>query len=118
MANAVWPGSLPQRVLTNGYVERAPKSVTRTQMDAGIAKTRRRFTAAPSLVDVQFRMTSAQVDTLLAFHDVTLGGGALPFDWLHPRTQVSATWRFVEEPNVSPITAVWFAVSCKLEKLP
>jgi hypothetical protein len=118
MANAVWPGSLPQRALKNGYMEKPRKIALRTQMDAGTAKTRRRFTAGPAPIDVQFRMSSAQVDTVLGFYGDTLADGALPFDWLHPRTQVLATWRFLEEPSVSPIDGPWFAVSCKLEKLP
>jgi hypothetical protein len=118
MTTAVWPAGLPQRVLVNGYQERAPKIMSRTPMDAGIAKARRRFTAAPKLVDCQFRMTSAQVDTLMAFFNDTLAGGTLPFTWLHPRTQINATWRFLEEPIASPIDVNWFVVACKLEQLP
>lgn len=46
------------------------------------------------------------------------GGGALPFDWVHPREGGVAEYRFMEAPRVSAATAVLFSVSLKLEQMP
>ncbi|MFN8728100.1 MAG: hypothetical protein ACK5XB_21435 [Rhodospirillales bacterium] len=85
MSNLVWPSSLPQRPTVGGYQERFAETVLRTAMDAGAAKLRRRFTAAPRQIELTFRMTAAQVAVLRSFYEETTGGGALPFDWVHPR---------------------------------
>jgi hypothetical protein len=68
-----------------GYQGRFAETVLRTSMDAGAAKLRGRFTAAPRQIEVTFRMTAAQVAVLRDFYQETTGGGALPFDWVHPR---------------------------------
>jgi hypothetical protein len=100
MPNAVWPSSLPQFVEIDGYDETLPDALLRTRMDAGPAKQRRRFTAAPrSLAAVTDLMTAAQGATFEAFFETTLQMGALPFDWAHPRTQATKTFRFREPPK-------------------
>jgi len=81
MSNAQWPASLPQSYLLLGGSETAPNLILRTQMDAGPAKTRKRFTAGVRQMRVQWLMSRSQKDTFDAFYRVTLGGGALPFDY-------------------------------------
>ncbi|MCW5699969.1 MAG: hypothetical protein KIT00_09020 [Rhodospirillales bacterium] len=119
MTNPVWPYSLPQRPLAQGFNEQAPNSVIRTQMEAGPPKVRRRFTAGKRTIDMQLRLNADQVETLDAFHDSSLQGGALSFDWVHPRTGAAATYRFVESPSYAPIARgrLWTA-TLKLEILP
>ncbi len=118
MSNLVWPSSLPQRPTVGGYQERFAETVLRTAMDAGAAKLRRRFTTAPRQIELTFRMTAAQVAVLRSFYEETTGGGALPFDWVHPREGGVAEYRFMEAPRVSAATAVLFSVSLKLEQMP
>ncbi|QLH37711.1 MAG: hypothetical protein HWD60_00095 [Defluviicoccus sp.] len=43
--SAVWPSSLPQKPLVDGFSETAPNLVVRSPMDVGPAKVRRRATA-------------------------------------------------------------------------
>ncbi len=119
MSNPVWPLSLPQRPLAQGFNERAPDTAIRTQMEAGAAKVRRRFTAGIRTMDMQLRLSADQVATLDAFHDSTLHGGSLRFDWVHPRTGVAMTYRFVEQPSYAPVARgrLWTA-TLKLEVLP
>jgi len=118
MSNLVWPSSLPQRPTVGGYQERFAETVLRTAMDAGAAKLRRRFTAAPRQIEVTFRMTAAQVAVLRSFYEETTAGGALPFDWVHPREGTAAEFRFVEAPRVSAVTGTLFSVAVKLEQMP
>ncbi len=119
MSNPVWPWSLPQRPLAQGFNERAPDTAIRTQMEAGPPKVRRRFTAGIRTMDMQLRVDADQVATLDTFYDATLAGGTLRFDWLHPRTGGALTYRFVEPPSYTPVARgrVWTA-TLKLESLP
>ncbi|MGE0256916.1 MAG: hypothetical protein AB7N54_20005 [Alphaproteobacteria bacterium] len=118
MPNAEWPDTLPQDVLLDGYDEAFPDVMLRTQMDAGPAKVRRRFTAAVVPMQVTVPLTRTQVATLATFFNDTLEGGTLPFDWVHPRTQDAATFRFTAPPKPRPQSSMaWLAV-LQLEILP
>ena len=119
MTNAVWPASLPQEPLAQGFSEQAPNTVIRSQMEVGPPKVRRRFTAGVRNIECQLRLTPAQVDTLDAFFGSTVAGGALSFDWKHPRGGTVVTFRFVEPPAYAPVArgTLWQA-TLRLEILP
>ena len=119
MANPTWPPGLPQLVAVEGYGEAPPETAVRTTMDAGPAKVRRRTTAGIRPLSVQLDLDAAQVETLDAFYVATLEGGALAFDWVHPRTQAAASLRFVRPPAYRPqgSDAAWRTV-LQLEVLP
>jgi hypothetical protein len=104
MANPLWPVDLPQDVFVDGYDEKFPNAVLRTDMDAGPPKQRRRFTAAVKPMTVVVGLTRDQVESLESFFEDTLGMGAISFDWVHPRTQADVTLRFVggTPPEVKP----------------
>lgn len=114
-----WPSTLPQRVLSEGYQEIAPDMVLRSEMDAGPAKVRRRFTAAVRTVRCQIALTSAQVATLDSFYVGTLAGGSLTIDWVHPRTQAATTFRMRQPPQYTAESggSSWIA-QLELEILP
>lgn len=114
-----WPITLPQRVLADGYQEPLPEMTIRSEMDAGPAKVRRRFTAAVRTIRCQLALTAAQVTTLDTFYVTTLAGGSLSFDWVHPRTQATVAFRFAAPPQLQPETggSSWIA-SLELEILP
>lgn len=82
-----WPASLPQCPLASGYSETPQSQVTRSQMDAGPTKTRRRFTAGTAKVPFACHLSLEQIDTFEAFFDSDIAAGALPFDIPHPRTR-------------------------------
>ena len=95
-----------------------PDMVVRTEMDAGPAKLRRRFTAAVRPLKGRIEITRAQAATLETFYVTTLAGGALPFDWTSPRTLETVSMRFVSPPRVGILKGtVWFA-DLDLEILP
>jgi hypothetical protein len=87
-------------------------------MDAGTAKVRRRFTAAPRQIEATFKVNAAQTGILKTFFEDMTAGGALPFGWTHPREGTPATFRFLEAPRVAAITGTLFTVAVKLEHLP
>jgi hypothetical protein len=116
---AAWPAALPQRVLASDYEEQQPETLLRTQMDAGPAKVRRRFTAAPRPLWVMLRMTSAQVELFEAFVREDLQDGALPFGWVHPRTQEPAMLRLTAPYVLAPQgRGLRWRVLLQLEVLP
>ena len=117
MASFIWPVTLPQ-LPDIGLQETAPDLVLRTEMDAGPAKVRRRFTAGVR----EFRttvspLTAAQVQTLDDFfvNDLT---GVLPFDWQIPRSGATVEMRFVEPPRYDAIDPTFYRASLSLEVLP
>jgi hypothetical protein len=102
VANAVWPSTLPQPGLDS--LNFAPwKNAVRSEMDAGVPKMRRRFTAVGEDVQMIVYVTSAQRVTLDAFVKTTLKD-VLPFDWYEFRaeTQTPATYRFKSRPQYTP----------------
>ncbi len=119
MVGIVWPLGLPQLVAVDGYREAPPDTALRTRMDAGPAKVRRRSTAGIRPLSVQLDLDAAQVETLDSFYVEALESGALGFEWVHPRTRVATTLRFVRPPAYQPrgSDAAWRA-ALQLEVLP
>jgi hypothetical protein len=80
---------------------------------------RRRFTAAPRPLWVMLRMTSAQVELFEAFVREDLQDGALPFGWVHPRTQEPAMLRLTAPYVLAPQgRGLRWRVLLQLEVLP
>ena len=113
-----WPATLPQNLLIDGFSKSPANLMIRSQMDAGPAKVRRRFTAGVKPIQGEIKLTEAQLDTFKTFFNDTLIGGTLRFDWIDPddgTTEVEM--RFVEPP-------VWtregdlFVVEMSLEIMP
>jgi hypothetical protein len=73
-----WPSTLPQSALLDGASGSFGVYGMRTQTQAGPAKQRRAFTAAPRPRRVGFEMTRAELGIFEAFwRDDTAGGVAL-----------------------------------------
>ncbi|WP_119305216.1 hypothetical protein [Dongia deserti] len=121
MANPLWPASLPQDVLVDGYEHNWGVGTIRSQTDTGPAKQRRRFTAVPRPFKALTEVDRTQLATLYAFWRDTLAMGSLPFDWVYPPTQATVTFRFIsdEPPRDRPLPgAQLFEVSMNLEIMP
>lgn len=115
---AVWPGSLPQKILWPGFEETFPKRAVRSPMDSGPGKSRPRFTAAPRPIRGAVRLDATQAQTLRDFHDTTLAAGALSFDWVHPVSGAAVTMRFTDEPRLRSRSPNIFEADLQLEILP
>ena len=106
-------------------------STIRTETDSGPAKTRRRFTAAPSQFSLQFAMSTAQATRLMQFYtngvaDTYAGtsGGARTFGGLnHPRDNSDVPeneltgWRFLSPPTLTQNAFGRFNATVQLELL-
>jgi hypothetical protein len=112
-----WPVSLPQTPLIAGYSEQPPDIIVETKMDAGPPKARRRFSAGIRPIKVKMLMTTAQVETLDVFYITTLAGGALTFDYTHPRTEASETYR-IGKLLYTHISNDFYDVSFELKQQP
>lgn len=116
----IWPPTLPQYPLLEGYEETAPDIVLRSNNDAGPPKVRRRFTANVGQIACRYNVTRAQLDIFDDFYFGPAGGGSVAFEWMHPWRRVTVRVRFKEAPRYSsagnPETA-WM-ISVALEVLP
>ena len=119
MTDPVWPATLPQRPLVQGFRKTFGDGAIRNQMDSGPPITRKRFTATVKTYQMAFRLTFAQVAILEAFYETDCAMGAVPFQMADPITGVTQRWTFKEAPNVTPIMSqTAFDASVQLEALP
>lgn len=103
MPNPVWPTELPQYVDESGYEEKSPETVLESQMDAGPAKLRRRFTTAYRPFRLSISCDAEQVPYFDTFYETTTAFGTIPFDWVHPRTRAAGTFRFRKPPPAKSV---------------
>ena len=94
MPNATWPGTLPQFVFEQGYSEKLNDQTMESSVEVGPPKIRRRFTKQIRTFTIEMRFTPTQKETFETFWQDTLLGGSMPFDWVHPLTRASTTFRF------------------------
>lgn len=114
---ASWPSTLPDFVLRQGYSEKLPNVLIRSQTDTGPAKVRRRHTTGVREFNIVLSLTPDEADDFDEFFITTLKHGSLTFTWVNPRTQVSSELRFKEAPSLTPDGANYFA-NFTLELLP
>ncbi len=132
-----WPtaNSMPQK-WPLGVVEATTDGRIRTEMDAGPAKMRRRFTVEVhtfQFPDGTFILNGQQRSDLIAWYDAAdpggdpggIGGGVLPFTWDDARfSGDTLTLRFVSRPTFRAIVpdaaeaSQLFSVSVELETVP
>lgn len=86
----IWPPSLPQSPITNGYKESMPSNLLRSEAEYGPAKVRRRGGAKPVIVKATYILSTEEVEILDKFVYENIGGGAICFDWPRPRFSVSS----------------------------
>jgi len=115
---SAWPSTLPSAPLARGFSEKPPKLTLRTQMDAGPAKVRKRFTAGVRPLTLQIKVTSAQVAIFDSFYLSDCGAGATPFTWVHPRTGAAASLRITDEPSYDPAGGDYWTITFNVEILP
>lgn len=101
---AVWPESLPQDLRVAELESTFPDGAIRTQMDAGPAIVRGRFTAAVEPSTGRLFMDSDQLQTFMDFWKTTIRMGSLAFEWVDPRTGAACSVRFTGPPRYNPRT--------------
>lgn len=101
----LWPASLPQIPLLEGFAYQIANNVVATEMDAGPPKVRRRFTSQPVRARISHLFTEDQRTTFDDFVRNDLAGGALTFAAPHPISGNLAEMRFdpTSTPSLTPI---------------
>lgn len=82
MSNINWPSTLPQSPDMT-YGESIKDTVIRTEMDAGPAKTRQRYTRLQREMQVTYTLTADQRKTFYTFLG-SIKGGALSYNMKDP----------------------------------
>ena len=113
-----WPSALPQTFLVDGFQENFPNTLLRSEMEAGPAEQRRRFTAGVTPLSGSLDLTKAELAVLRAFYSADTKDGALAFDWAHPITEEAASVRFTAPPVIRAAAPDGFRVALNLEILP
>jgi hypothetical protein len=112
-----WPSDLPAPNV-NSFEESPPQTTLRTQMEIGPDKVRKRFSAGIRPVSFKLILTAVQVATLDTFYVTGTSGGALRFDYTHPRTSAAVKARFIDTPRYKSIDPSYYEADVKLEILP
>ena len=118
MAVIDWPSSLPDKLLQDNYEEQPPDLTVRAEMEEGPDKVRRWGTGNIRPIRGQQFMTNSQVETLDDFYINTTKGGALRFNWTHPRTGNTVEIRFVDRPRYTVLGGLNWRVELNLEIMP
>jgi len=90
-----WPATCPSAFENSGYAYGAGSGVLRSDMDAGPAKVRRRFTAVTKNHKGNILMSNAQFATWESWFENTIAFGSLSFTMPHPLTGATITARMV-----------------------
>lgn len=76
MTLPVWPQSLPQSPLINGYGIEAGSGIIRTQMESGVARTRVRSRDPLARVELTFIMTASALEIYKSWRRTRIGSGS------------------------------------------
>ena len=113
-----WPLTLPTAPLIDGFIETVPETIIRSQMDSGPDKVRNRTTAGVRDFQIGFIMTKAETAIFDAFYLNDLNGGALAFDFTHPRTGEILSLRMKKPPQYRAQNSKYFRIKIEAEALP
>lgn len=119
MADFDWPATLPQSPIVGGATYQRHDNAIRTQMEAGVAKVRRRFTAVGSDATLPVVMGRDQCEALDVFYIDTVKV-VLPFNWRHfgKAGNPAAIYRFKSPPSYAPVGGDLWMVELDLEVMP
>lgn len=89
MPTKTWPLTLPQRVMVDGYTEKPPNLLLRSQPQKGPAIVRRYTSAGVRAFTANVMVQGWQLHILDSFFMDDLAGGLWPFWMPHPREGVT-----------------------------
>ena len=116
---ATWPVTLPLEPIIDSITETPPNLTIRTEMDAGPAKVRRRYTVGVRLFEVSYVFSPAEMSIWENFYENTIMDGILSFTYPHPRRWgLSIVVRLVEPPKYKSKGGGYYEIDMQLEMLP
>ncbi len=114
-----WPADFPQQFLIDGFEERPANFLIRTEMDAGVAKQRPRFTTGAEMFSGVLLMTNTQYELFKLFFKETLKMGSLEFNMpKRGETETYQVVRFTTEGYIPSPHGRFWDVKLNLELLP
>ena len=116
MTEIYWPDSLPNTLLLAGLFAKRNSNVIRTQMDAGVKKTRRRYTASTKTFSGKMLLDESQRFELDRFYRVDLADGVFRFNFTDPQTLESGEFRFTDDYTENSVDGM-FEITMSLERL-
>lgn len=116
MTNITWPGDLPRVLRLDGLNAKKKSAVVRTEMDAGPAKVRQRYTVATKDFSGSIVVNSVQRQLLEDFYTNILGNGVLRFVMKDPQTLEQAEFRFLDDYDEESLDGLW-KITMRLEKM-
>ena len=116
MAALSWPADLPRTLRLEGLRAQYKDPVIRTEMDAGPAKARLRYTRPPKYYTGTMALTGEQRDRLDYFYRIDSRFGALRFNFANPQTLETREYRFRAPPDETNADGLWI-VTLQLEEL-
>ena len=115
MTTVSYPPALPE-IRASGLQSRFQNPVIRTQMDAGPAKQRLRYTAAPKKFTASIVADEEEREIFEAWFTETLGFGTLRFTMRNPQTLETEEFRFTDVYSEAE-TDGRFTISMPLERM-
>lgn len=113
-----WPLTLQQKINEDSFGIKKGETVVRSDMDTGPKKSRRRFTRAIDVLSLSIDLkTEDEYDDLEFFYNTTVNGGVTPFDFVHPITQVTGSFRFNGPPSYTSLGGGVFRASMEWDIL-
>ena len=116
MASISWPSALPVTLQAAGLQAYYKDPVIRTEMDAGPAKARLRFTRPVKYFSGSMVLDNDERKILDFFYRITTRYGALRFNFTNPQTGEVRDYRFRSPPDETTIEGLW-NISLQLEEL-
>lgn len=108
-----WPTTLPQNPAS--WNEQPTPIAVWTEQDSGPSKSRRRFTKSKTTASMTFLLTIEQYLILKQFFNVTLKGGVIGMNFLHPWEQVVKEMFIKDPPAAANESALGVNVQVRVE---
>lgn len=115
---AAWPGGVNQIVNQDSYGEAPERNVAAFTPEVGPPKERLRMSISTNIFSLTGWFSSAEYDLLVTFYRTTLSDGTQPFTRNHPRTGVSATFKFTDVPKITQVIGLTYVVAMSLRLMP
>lgn len=110
-----WPAGAPQ--YANTWTQANQPNTIRSSMDVGPPKVRRRSTAPNIQFQVSMIGTHAQGNAVQSFFDFECQGGVNFHTFLHPFEGTLQTFRIVEPPAITNVSAYAVTIDMVWEQL-
>lgn len=110
-----WPGAAPQ--FASNWEEQDEPSTIRSSMDVSFPKVRRRYTKGMGRFRVTMVGTKAEGAAVKSFFRSECQSGVNFHTFLHPFDNTVQTFRFIEAPAISNLSALAVTISMQWEQL-